>query len=98
MGATTHDIFGAATTAEPAVPGSYGQAPRGYRLPDATRLGAVRLQIADLARSLAFYERTLGLGVVERGPTRATLSAQGDSRVLVELEERPGVRPAGRGL
>ena len=98
MGATTRDIFGAAAKAEPATPGSYGQAPAGYRLPDATRLGAVRLQIASLARSLAFYEGTLGLRVVERTATTATLSAHGDSRVLVELVERQGVKPAGRGL
>ncbi|NUS96194.1 MAG: VOC family protein [Gemmatimonadaceae bacterium] len=98
MGATTNDLFGAATTAEPATPGSYGEAPAGYRLPDATRLGKVRLQVADLARSLAFYERTLGMRVVERDAASASLAAHGASRVLVELEERKGVRPAGRGL
>ena len=97
MGVTTNDIFGAATTVEPATPGSYGQAPTGYRLPEATRLGRVRLQITDLARSLAFYERTLGLRVLERGDTHAALAAQGDDRVLVELVERKGARPAGRG-
>lgn len=98
MGVTTNDIFGAAVTAEPATPGSYGQAPTGYRLPDATRLGAVRLQVADLTRSLAFYERTLGLRVIAREGTRAVLAANGDDRVLVELVERKGARPAGRGL
>jgi catechol 2,3-dioxygenase len=98
MGVTTQDIFGATTTAEPAVPGSYGKRPKGYRLPDATRLGAVRLQIADLSRSLAFYERTLGLHVVERSQTRAALAAHGDARVLVVLEERKGAQPAGHGL
>ena len=98
MSATTRDIFGAAPAAEPATPGSYGQAPAAYRLPDATRLGAVRLQVADLTRSLPFYENTLGLRVVERSTTRASLAAHGDARVLVELEERVGVRPAGNGL
>ena len=96
MSVTTQDIFGAAATA-PAAPGSYGQAPHGFRLPDATRLGLVRLQIADLARSLAFYQRTLGLRVLERSATRATLAAHGDDRALVVLEERGGMRPAGRG-
>ena len=96
MGATTTDIFGTATGAEPATPGSYGEAPRGFRLPEATRLGAVRLQVADLARSLAFYTETLGLRVVEREAARAVLAAHGDARPLVELHEREGARPAAQ--
>jgi len=96
MGATTTDIFGTATGAEPATPGSYGEAPRGFRLPEATRLGAVRLQVADLARSLAFYTETLGLRVVEREAARAVLAAHGDARPLVELHERAGARPAAQ--
>lgn len=98
MSVTTRDIFGAAPTAEYAEPGSYGQAPAGYRLPDATTLGGVRLQIADLERSLAFYEQVLGLRVLERGDAHAVLGAFGDDRALVELVERKGARPAGRGL
>ena len=97
MGVTTNDIFGIAPPGEAATPGSYGERPAGYRLPDATRLGRVRLQIADLARSLDFYERTLGLRVVDRSATEAALAAFGDERVLVELVERPDSRPAGRG-
>jgi catechol 2,3-dioxygenase len=97
MGVTTRDIFGEGSGAQPVTPGSYGEAPRGRRLPDATALGPVRLQIADLERSLAFYESVLGLRVVERDGRRAALAAQGDERVLVELNERPGARPAGRG-
>lgn len=97
MGVTTRDIFGEAGGAQPATPGSYGEPPRGRRLPDAMALGPVRLQIADLERSLAFYEVVLGLHVVERDGPRAALAARGDGRVLVELNERPGARPAGRG-
>ena len=96
MGATTRDVFGNAGGAQPATPGSYGDAPPGYRLPEATRLGPVRLQIADLARSLAFYEGVLGLRALEQNGTRAALAAHDDDRVLVELNERPGARPAGR--
>jgi len=99
MAATTQDIFGDAAGAQPATPGSYGEAPRGYRLPAATRLGPVRLQIGDLARSLAFYEQVLGLRVVERDPARAVLAAHGDDAPVVELDERPGARamsPRGR--
>jgi catechol 2,3-dioxygenase len=97
MGVTTNDIFGRAAGAQPATPGSYGEAPRGsWRLPEATRLGRVRLQIADLERSLRFYEEVLGLRVVERGSGHAALAAQGDERVLVEVVEHPGALPAGR--
>ena len=42
----------------------YGVAPTGYRLPDATRLGTVRLQVSDLARSVAYYRDLLGLRVL----------------------------------
>ena len=98
MGATTHDIFGSASAAEPATPGSYGEPPRGFRLPDATRLGPVRLQVASLARSLPFYEGTLGLRVLERDAARALLAAHGSDAPLVELRELAGARPmAQRG-
>jgi catechol 2,3-dioxygenase len=96
MGVGTQDMFGDANTAQPAVAGSYGQAPRGYRLPAGTRLGAVHLQIGDLTRSLRFYTETLGLRVLDRHPRRATLAAHGDDRILVELYEEPGTRAVGR--
>ncbi|HEX5436612.1 MAG TPA: VOC family protein [Gemmatimonadaceae bacterium] len=94
MGATTNDLFGGANGAEPATPGSYGEPPSGFRLPAATRLGPVRLDIADLARSLDFYTGTLGLRISERDGARAVLAANGAARPLVELVERPGARPA----
>ena len=97
MGVSTQDLFGDAAGAEPAIPGSYGQAPGGYRLPEATRLGPVHLQIADLARSLTFYEQTLGLQVLRREGPHAVLGALGNDVSLVELHERPGVRPVPRG-
>jgi catechol 2,3-dioxygenase len=74
----------------------YGIAPTGYRLPEATRLGRVRLQIADLDRSVAYYETVIGLRVVERGDGVAKLAPHGDERVIVELREKKGVRPVGR--
>ena len=95
MGTTTREIFGSAN-AVPAQPGSYGQPPRGFRLPDDTRLGAVHLRIADLARSIGFYESVLGMRVLGRGDGRATLGANGDDGALVELHEQPGIRSAGR--
>jgi catechol 2,3-dioxygenase len=96
MGASTRDIFGTAESAEAASPGSYGQAPRGFRLPDATRLGRVRLQVADLGRSLLFYEQVLGLRQVLNDGTRALLAAQGNDAPLVELREHPGARAVPR--
>lgn len=98
MSVRTIDIFGAGNAVEPATPGTYGQQPAGYRLPAATRLGRVVLQVADVTRSLQFYEQTLGLRVVHRDGSRAALAAHGDDRPLVELVERSGVRAAGQGL
>jgi catechol 2,3-dioxygenase len=74
----------------------YGIAPPGYRLPDATRIGRVRLQIADLERSLAYYETVIGLRVVERSAGSAMLAAHDDDHVLVELHEKHGIRPVAR--
>ena len=70
-------------------------------LPDTTSLGAVRLRVGDLARSLAFYADLLGLRAV-RGPAvgnggampeagSAVLSASVENP-LITLEARPGVR------
>ncbi|MFL5560156.1 MAG: VOC family protein [Gemmatimonadaceae bacterium] len=71
----------------------YGVAPPGYRLPEATRLGRVRLQVADLARSLSYYERVLGLRVLSRDESSASLGAAGEATPIVELRERPGATP-----
>src|SRR5690606_16854845 len=73
-----------------------GLAPPGHRLPPATRLGRVRLQVADLGRSLAFYEGVLGFRVLDRAAGRALLGAQADDRPLAELVEKPGARPVPR--
>jgi len=74
----------------------YGIKPSGWRLPDATRLGPVRLQIADLARSVDYYERVLGFRAVDRGSDRASLAAHGDATVLIELRELRGARAVPR--
>ena len=96
MGVTTGEIFGDAGGAQPATSGSYGEAPSGYRLPAGTRLGLVRLQIADLGRSIAYYEATLGMRVLHREKSSALLGARQDETPLVELRERAGARPAPR--
>ena len=73
-----------------------GIAPRGYRLPADIRLGRVRLQVADLERSLGWYERVLGLRVLRRSGAEAALGAHGDDAVLVELHEKAGAAPVPR--
>ncbi len=76
---------------------NYGIAPSGYRLPDATRLGRVRLQVADLERSIAYYETVLGLRVIHRGADGVVrLGPQGDEQVIVELHEKAGAKPVAR--
>jgi catechol 2,3-dioxygenase len=74
----------------------YGIAPPRYRLPDTTRIGRVRLQVADLARSVAYYETVIGLRVIEARPRVAILAAHDDTAPLVELHERAGVKPVAR--
>jgi catechol 2,3-dioxygenase len=92
MGVSREELFGEAGGARPATPGTYGEAPRKYRLPHGTTLGPVHLQIADLARSLRFYEAAVGLRVLHREGPRAVLAARADDVPLVELHERPGAR------
>jgi catechol 2,3-dioxygenase len=80
-------------------PGSsaaFTTAPPGFRLPPELGLGRVRLEVADLSRSVAFYEKVLGLETRERRGGSATLGATGDPAPLVELQERPGARPVPR--
>jgi catechol 2,3-dioxygenase len=75
---------------------AYGIAPPGYRLPDDTHVGRVRLQVADLARSIAYYQSVIGFRVLERSAGVAHLGAQDDDHVLLELHEKPGVRSMAR--
>lgn len=71
---------------------AYGIAPTGYRLPGALALGRVRLQVSNLARSLAFYTEVLGLRVLAEHSTEAVLGAA-DGTPLVELHAVPRTRP-----
>jgi catechol 2,3-dioxygenase len=63
-------------------------------LPATLRLGAVHLTVADLDRSIAFYEEALGLRVHGQEDAAAALGVGGEE--LVVLHEEPGARPAGR--
>jgi catechol 2,3-dioxygenase len=70
--------------------------PPGYRLPDAARVGRVKLQVSDLARSLDYYQRVIGLHAKDSSATHAALGPHGDPSVLVELRERKGARTVPR--
>ena len=94
MEASKHHLFGDQPGTDLAAPGSYGEAPRGFRLPAATRVGCVQLQVASFARSVPFYEHTLGLRPLRQDGARVVLAAHGDDTPLVELHEHAGARPA----
>lgn len=77
-------------------PRAYGIASPKYRLPDDTHVGAVRLQVSDLGRSIAYYEAVLGLRLRDHASGVASLGAGHDGPPLVWLHERAGARPAPR--
>ena len=88
---------------EPATTDGFGIQPPRFRLPSSTGVGAVRLQVADVARSVAFYEGVLGLRVLQRRDAAdvvmgamGTLGPASDAQPLVRLQERRGARPAPR--
>jgi catechol 2,3-dioxygenase len=70
-----------------------GIASPGWRLPTATRLGHVWLQVSDLARSLTYYEQILGLRVLARDTESAVLGTVEGEKPLVRITERKGARP-----
>lgn len=82
---------------QPATPGSYGEAPSGFRLPAGTHIGRVRLQVGDLSRSIAYYEGTLGMRLLRRDASTALFGMAGSETSLVELQELAGAKPAPRG-
>ena len=63
-------------------------------LPATLTLGAVHLTVADLDRSIAWYQRSLGLRVQASDVGTASLG-DGSSPVVVLVED-PAARPAGR--
>ncbi len=56
-------------------------------------VGGVSLIVSDLRRSLAFYAGIIGLEVLANTGTSAQLGVADDHRLILELEQRPGVRP-----
>lgn len=74
----------------------HGIRPREYRLPEATHLGRVRLQVADLERSLMFYEKVLGLRTMGRTADSVSLGPHGEDREIVHLRQLRSARPVPR--
>jgi catechol 2,3-dioxygenase len=65
-----------------------------HQLPAALRLGAVDLTVADVDRSVSFYQDALGLRVHRHEATEAAL---GDgTETLIVVHEDPHAGPAGR--
>ncbi len=60
---------------------------------ESASVGRVGLIVSDLPRSLAFYTGVTGLDVLTRTAHAAQLGVGVEERVLIELEERPNVRP-----
>jgi catechol 2,3-dioxygenase len=58
-----------------------------------THMGAVELSVSDLDRSLDYWQRAIGLNVLEREDGRASLGADTE---LIRFVEEPGGRPADR--
>ncbi|MEO7367694.1 MAG: VOC family protein [Gemmatimonadaceae bacterium] len=75
---------------------SYGIKPRGYRLPDETHIGKVRLQVANLDRSISYYETVIGMRVMNRTEASATLGPVDEDRSLIQLDERKDARAVSR--
>ena len=75
----------------------YGIPAPGYRLPSTTRLGKVRLQVSDLARSVAYYRDLLGLQVAQQDAASARLAVDDADEPLIELRYERGGRPVARG-
>lgn len=61
-------------------------------LPDTLQLGAVHLDVADLTRAVAWYERSLGLVVHDRQETLAMLG-DGRTTILLLHEDPQATKP-----
>jgi catechol 2,3-dioxygenase len=75
-------------------------APASATIAASTTLGPVHLTVADLVRSIAYYEREIGLTLLEGGPGRTSTSPAGrravlgvGERALLVLVEQPGAHP-----
>lgn len=86
MDTTTHPTSGATNTAATA----------GGTLPATLRLGPTRLVVTDLERSVDFYDRVIGLRPLGEPTEGVAQVGTADGTVVLELQEQPGARRAGR--
>lgn len=70
--------------------------PPNYRLPGTAHIGRVRLAVSDLARSITFYSRVIGLTLLHLEGNLAQLGIAENDRILLELEQLPGVQSIER--
>jgi catechol 2,3-dioxygenase len=75
------------------LPSNATGAERQRLLPDALRLGPVRLRVSDLRRSLDYYTQVLGLEARDVTATTAALYAHGEEAPLVVLDAHPDTSP-----
>ena len=59
-------------------------------------MGRVGLIVSDVQRSLEFYAGVIGIHVLSQTPHFVQLGVAEENRVLLELEQRPDVRPLRR--
>lgn len=78
------------------VEGEYGIRPAGYRLPDATHVGAVILQVSDLERSRTFYRDVLGFTELAAASDQVKFGA--GNTPLIELHAGANVPLRARRL
>lgn len=71
-----------------------GISPSGFRLPEQSGIGRVRLAVSDISRSVDYYTHVLGF-LATRGQDIVVLSSA-DGNALIELHEQRGVRPVPR--
>lgn len=63
-----------------------------------TRMGAVHLEVSDLDRSCEYYERAIGLAVIERDGPQATLGAGGEALLVLVADATGRAMPHATGL
>ena len=70
------------------------------KLPAQTHIGRVSLKVADLERSINFYQQAIGLRLISKNDSEAELGAADEksqaTTALLRLVEVPGARPPGR--
>ena len=59
-----------------------------FHLPEETHVSHVHLRTGNLSRVLDFYQRVIGLQVIDRNPVTVTLSATGGAPAIASAGDR----------